>query len=92
MINNTEPDTYRPCALPPPGWYCSRKENHGGPCATHRDVCVPLDTLRTKLGAEGSIVLSANHARLLYNLVKNMTVPKETLAIIELLELASRGE
>jgi uncharacterized protein with GYD domain len=51
-----------------------------------------IQDIREKIDSAGAVVLSANHARRLYNLVKNMTADKETMAIIELLELASRGE
>lgn len=51
-----------------------------------------IEDLREKLDGAQDAVLSPHSCRLLYNLVKNMTVPKETEAVIELLELVSRGE
>lgn len=34
------------CAVPPEGWYCTRKPGHDGPCAAHPDPIVGHKTLK----------------------------------------------
>ena len=34
LIIDAEPDV---CQVPPPGWCCTRKPGHGGPCAAERE-------------------------------------------------------